>query len=65
VQIRPPLTRELRFVDVGLLYACMAGLLNVLAMLDVFFVGEKRWLAPVASLPASPAAPASPGEVPA
>jgi hypothetical protein len=61
----PPLTRELRFVDVGLLYACMAGLLNVLAMLDVFGVGEKRWLAPVASLPASPAAPASPGEVPA
>jgi hypothetical protein len=43
----------------------MAGLLNVLAMLDVFGVGEKRWLAPVASLPASPAAPASPGEVPA
>jgi hypothetical protein len=49
----PPLTRELRFVDVGLLYACMAGLLNVLAMLDVFGVGEKRWLAPAASAPAT------------
>lgn len=54
----PPLARELPFVDVGLLYACMAGLLNVLAMLDVFGVSEKRWLAPVG-------APAPAGEVPA
>jgi uncharacterized protein DUF6677 len=38
---------EIRWVDVGLLYACMAGLLDLLALLDVFGVAEKRWLAPV------------------
>lgn len=41
---RPPITGEIRFVDVGLLYASMGGLLNILAMLDVFNVAEKRWL---------------------
>jgi len=41
---RPPVTGEIPGVDVGLLYACMAGLLNVLAMLDVYGVGERRWL---------------------
>lgn len=39
-------TGELPWVDVGLLYACMAGLLNVLAMLDVWGVAEQRWLTP-------------------
>jgi hypothetical protein len=39
----PPVNGEIRWVDVGLLYACMAGLLNVLAMLDVFGVAEERW----------------------
>lgn len=39
-------TSELPWVDVGLLYACMAGLLNVLAMLDVWGVAEQRWLQP-------------------
>ena len=42
---RPPITGEIRFVDVGLLYACMGGLLNILAMLDVYNVAEERWLA--------------------
>ena len=37
-------TSEIRWVDVGLLYACMAGLLNVLAILDVYGYAEKRWL---------------------
>jgi TM2 domain-containing membrane protein YozV len=41
----PSVDRELSFLDVGLLYACMAGLLNVLAMLDVFGVAESRRLA--------------------
>ncbi len=41
---RPPVTGELPFADVGLLYACMAGLLNVLAMLDVYGVAERSWL---------------------
>jgi len=39
---RPPVASELPHVDVGLLYACMGGLLNVLAMLDVFGVAEQR-----------------------
>jgi hypothetical protein len=42
---RPRLSRELPYGDVGLLYACLAGLLNVLAFLDVHGVAEKRWLA--------------------
>jgi hypothetical protein len=41
----PAVRSELPWADAGLLYACMAGLLNVLAMLDVFGVAEKRWLA--------------------
>ena len=32
---RPPVTGEIAYMDVGLLFASMAGLLNVLAMLDV------------------------------
>jgi hypothetical protein len=44
--------RELPLLDVGLLYACMAGLLNVLAMLDVFGVAEGHWFAPEARPPA-------------
>ncbi len=47
-------SRELRWVDVGLLYGCMAGLLNVLSMLDVCAVAEKRWLQ---SVPLSNVAP--------
>ena len=46
---------EIPRVDVGLLYASMAGLLNVLALLDVFGVAEQRWLAAPAELPASEA----------
>lgn len=34
---------EIPHVDVGLLYASMAGLLNVLAWLDVFGVAQQRW----------------------
>ncbi|MEQ1892399.1 MAG: DUF6677 family protein [Planctomycetota bacterium] len=37
---------ELPRLDVGLLYASMAGLLNVLAWLDVFGVAEERWRKP-------------------
>jgi hypothetical protein len=62
----PRVTGELFLVDVGLLYACMAGLLNVLALLDVHGVAEQRWLA----APVEPVVPAAPGpadssEVPA
>ena len=41
---RPPVTGELPLADVGLLYACLPGLLNVLCMLDVHGVAESRWL---------------------
>ena len=41
---RPRVTGELPWGDVGLLFACMAGLLNVLALLDVYGVAERRWL---------------------
>lgn len=54
---RPPVTGEIRFVDVGLLYACMAGLLNVLVLLDLQGVSESRWLgtkAPSAPAPMPP-----------
>lgn len=51
---------EIRWVDVGLLYACMAGLLNVLAMLDVYGVAERRWLAAEAT-PAPDASPSPEG----
>ncbi len=40
----PRVTGEIPRVDVGLLFACMAGLLNVLALLDVYGVAERRWL---------------------
>jgi len=41
---RPPVTGPIPYADVGLLYASLAGLLNVLAMLDVYGVAERRWL---------------------
>lgn len=37
---RPRITGEIPNADVGLLYGCLAGLLNVLAMLDVFGFAE-------------------------
>jgi hypothetical protein len=55
---RPPVTRELAWGDVGLLYACMAGLLNVLAMLDVYAVAERRWFAAAAPATSPEAEPA-------
>ena len=57
---RPPVTGPLPFGDVGLLYACMPGLLNVLAMLDVYGWSERRWLGAEA-----PAVADLHGEVPA
>jgi TM2 domain-containing membrane protein YozV len=53
---RPPVTEELPFVDAGLLFACLAGLLNVLAMLDVYGVAERRLTGE------APAASPAPGE---
>jgi hypothetical protein len=50
---RPPVTGPIRFVDVGLLYASLAGLLNTLALLDVYGYAEKRWLETREASPAS------------
>jgi len=55
---RPPVTGPLPYGDVGLLYACMPGLLNVLAMLDVYGFSERGWLGT-----GSPAAANRAGEV--
>ncbi len=41
---RPAVRGPIRFVDVGLLYASLAGLLNTLALLDVYGVAERAWL---------------------
>ncbi len=61
---RPPVTGELSLGDVGLLYASMPGLLNVLAMLDVHGVAEKRWFAsPKESAPSPSGAQSLGGEV--
>jgi hypothetical protein len=59
---RAPLTHEIAYADAGLDLACLAGLLNVLALMDVYAFGERRALewraepatptaAPVASVP--------------
>jgi hypothetical protein len=50
---RPPVLGPIRFVDVGLLYASLAGLLNTLALLDVYGVAEKRWLSSAEAPPAA------------
>ena len=41
---RPPVTGEIPYMDVGLLFASMAGLLNILALLDVYAWGEDEVL---------------------
>lgn len=37
---RPPVTGDIRFVDAGLTFSCLAGLLNVIAMLDAYRYSE-------------------------
>lgn len=41
---RPPVTGPIRSVDAGLTFGCIAGLLNILAMLDAFRFGEAEVL---------------------
>jgi hypothetical protein len=40
---RPPVTHDIEWADAGLTFACIAGLLNVLAMLDVYAWAEELW----------------------
>jgi len=52
-------TRDIPYVDAGLVMACLAGLLNVLALLDVFARAEARALeAPASGIGAASRAPA-------
>ena len=51
---RPRVTGPIPHADVGLLFSCVAGLLNVLAMLDVYGVAEARLLGEGRSEPAAP-----------
>jgi uncharacterized protein DUF6677 len=37
-------THDIAYVDAGLVFGCVAGLLNVLAMIDVYAYSESRWL---------------------
>jgi TM2 domain-containing membrane protein YozV len=41
---RRPVTGDIAYVDAGLGFVCLAGLLNVLAMMDVFVHAESRYL---------------------
>jgi hypothetical protein len=60
-------TRDIAYADAGLDLACLAGLLNVLAMMDTYAFGEQRASAPARAAPvaaaasAASAAPAVPG----
>lgn len=50
-------TSEIRYADAGLVFGCVAGLLNALVMIDAFAASEVRWL----GLETPPSA-ATPGE---
>ncbi len=56
---RPPVTGEITHVDAGLTIACIAGLLNVMAMLDVFRYGEDVLLGEAPEKRTSPGAEAA------
>jgi TM2 domain-containing membrane protein YozV len=60
-------TRDIAYVEAGLVFGCVAGMLNVLAMLDVYGYGEARILGrPLfASAPATPASGATAAPRPA
>jgi TM2 domain-containing membrane protein YozV len=51
---------EIPYVDAGLVFACVAGLLNILAMIDAYGFSESRFfgLPFKSSAPSEPAAPA-------
>jgi len=44
-------TSDIPYVDAGLVFGCLAGLLNVLALMDVFVVAETRFFAEPAGVP--------------
>ncbi len=56
-----PVTQERAYADAGLDLACLAGMLNVLALMDVYAFGEKRALEPAQAPPEALAAPVASG----
>jgi len=58
---RAPVTHDIAYADAGLDLACLAGLLNVLALMDVYAFGEKRALEPPAPTTSPLPAPATSG----
>jgi len=56
-----PVTQDRAYADAGLDLACLAGLLNVLALMDVYAFGEKRALEPAPATPSPLAEPVASG----
>lgn len=54
-----PLTRHLPYAEAGLVIASIAGMLNILSLLDVYGFGEARYLGKQETAPAAP----EPGEL--
>lgn len=55
-----PLTKHVAYGEAGLVIASVAGMLNVLAMIDVFAFGEERELAPKPEVAAAESAQVEP-----
>lgn len=51
--------RDIAYADAGLVFGCLAGLLNILCLLDVQAYGVERGLSELASLPADASVPAA------
>ncbi|MBK7643152.1 MAG: hypothetical protein IPJ19_08880 [Planctomycetes bacterium] len=56
---RGAVTHDIAYADAGLDLACLAGLLNVLALMDVYAYGEKRALEPQPEPTTQAAAPSA------
>lgn len=54
-------TQEIRYVDAGIVLGCVAGMLNILVMLDVYGWAQFRAEAQGADAPAAESAPSSEG----
>ena len=56
------IAHEIPYGDAGLVFGCVAGLLNVLAMIDAYAASEVRWfrLEPEPAAPADPSPEAAP-----
>jgi len=55
------ITHDMRYVDVGLVFGCVAGLLNILCLLDVHAFGVAKASQEFEAEAAAPRAPVAPG----